>query len=102
MLERYIEHLQELIERLEERRGDDGETEVFTRSAVNIEKDEANLRGRIEFGDDVDNAEVWFEYGTSRTSLSRDTDKRDIDEDDSPFFTINVGDLDDGRRCGRG
>lgn len=100
MLERQIAQLMLMIERLEEQRdgfdSSDDDLDVTTRSAINIEENEATLRGRIIFDEDADEAEVWFEYGTSRYDLDEETDKEDIDEGDSEYFSIDIDDLKEG------
>jgi hypothetical protein len=57
------------------------EVDVETRSATNIEGEEAELRGTIDFNGS-DEATVWFQYGLSSTSLTETTSSWSLDEDD--------------------
>lgn len=101
-LTRYIEQLQEMIKRLEEQRDrinwyddEDSEVDVSTRSAIDIDTDEAKLRGYLDLNDS-DEAEVWFEYGTSRSDLDDDTNEKTLDENDD--FSMTIDDLDEDTR----
>lgn len=98
VLERYIEQLMALLERLKEQQGNytsnDSDVDVITRSAVNIETDEADLRGELDLNSE-DEAEVYFEYGTSRYDLDETSSKRTLDDNDDEDFTINIDGLDE-------
>lgn len=83
-----IRQLQALILLLEDRvdtsSNDESEVSVTTRAAIDIEDDSATLRGRV-YLDGEGEAEVYFEYGRSRTDLDKETDSEIIEEDDSSF-----------------
>lgn len=99
-LQRYIELLLDLIKRLEEQRDnldrDRSDVDVITRSATNIDDDAATLRGELDLNDE-DEAEVYFEYGTSRYDLDEKSDSLTRDENDDEDFSIRIDDLDDNR-----
>lgn len=96
LIEQYITYLQELIDLLQTQvdNKDDfrSNVDVETRSAINIDEDSAELRGRIDLNYE-DEASVYFEYGTSRSNLSKDTKKITIDEHDDDDFSIDVRSL---------
>lgn len=105
-----IARLQALIERLRVLRGestnnnndddnDDSAAEVTTRSAESVDEDGATLRGEVDL-EDGDEAEVWFEYGTSLNNLNKKTTPADIDEDegDTVQFETKISGLSDDTR----
>tara|TARA_B100000745_G_scaffold267052_1_gene192608 strand:- start:1416 stop:2231 length:816 start_codon:yes stop_codon:yes gene_type:complete len=98
MLEDRAEYIESLLQRIyalldelrEERDSDDpwdppydgrSDVDVVTRSATNIEEDEATLRGEVDFNNE-DEATVYFEYGKSSSNLKYDTTHLVLDEDD--------------------
>lgn len=94
-----IARLQDLIKQLQKQMDGQVYTEsdinVTTRAATNIDEDSATLRGTLDLND-TDEADVYFEYGTSRTNLNKDTDKETIDDnDDITNFSAVVEDLND-------
>lgn len=64
----------------------DSDVQVITRSATNIEADEALLRGQAIDFNDSDYVDVWFTYGTVRTDLDQDTDIERIEAADNTYF----------------
>lgn len=95
-----IERLQEMIRLLEQRldnQSDQGDVSVVTRSAISVEEDSATLRGRLYLNDESE-ADVYFEYGTTKTNLDEETDHETItDGDDSDYFESNIDDLEAGQ-----
>ena len=92
-----ITHLQAILALLQSGGGntDDSEINITTLYATNIEDDRAKLRGEIDFNNS-DTAEVWFQYGDSRSSLDERTIKVELDDSDSDAFNRTVTGLDDG------
>lgn len=96
-----IARLQEMIRLLERRldttssNSSDTTAQVQTRSAVDIDDDRATLRGRIDLNRE-DEAEVYFEYGTSLRNLDDESDRQTIDKDDINLtFEKDIKNLDD-------
>lgn len=56
--------------------GGGSEPDVFTISAIDIDSDEARLRGEVDTN--TLNTEVWFEWGKSSVNLNRDTSREEI------------------------
>ncbi len=82
-----IEHLQEIIFQLENQLDESGQVsdvEVTTRAATSITDDSATLRGRVELNNENE-SEVYFEYGTSRTNLNKETNHQIIEDSDNSF-----------------
>jgi len=50
--------------------------DVATRSATDVGSTSARLNGDVD--PNGENTDVWFEWGTSRSSLTRDTDEQDV------------------------
>ncbi len=104
-LRAYIERLLALLEMLENRdndndddddyNDDDDEAEVRTLSATSIDEDSASLRAIVDMNDD-DEAELFFEYGTSAGNLNKDSESRDLDSsDDGDTLSIAIDDLEE-------
>jgi hypothetical protein len=87
----------------------DSEIDITTRSASDIDRDEARLNGEVELNDS-DDAYVWFEYGDDEDDLDEDTPHirvrddsdfsvrlTDFDEDEDYYFRA-VGEDEDGMR----
>ncbi len=94
-LEDYIERLLDLLQRLQAQVGDSNDTdiEVTTRSAINIDEDSATLRGVLDFNGE-DTADVYFEYGRTRSNLVNDINSIELDEDDDDeAFSQRVSNL---------
>lgn len=68
----------------------DSEVEVDTRSATDIQDDSARLRGEVTDFNRSDYADVWFEYGRSRSDLDTRTPITRIDEDEDQEFVFRV------------
>lgn len=101
-LQDYIDYLLELIEELKDRRdrlndNTDEEPVATTQSAINIENDEAELRGSVDMND-FKNGRVFFVYGEDENQVddARDEDRySDIDEDSKDLQKVMVdNDLD--------
>lgn len=91
--------LQQLV-RLRDQIGteSDSELEIATRTAIDIETDEATLRGTIiDFGN-ADYVDVWFEYDTDADDLGEDTNIVRINEDEDEDFEQSIYDLDENTR----
>ncbi len=71
--------------------------DVTTLSATDIEDNEARLRGEVyPNGEDTD---VWFEWGTSRYNLNRETSSEEIDSDTTvSTFSEVIDDLEEGEK----
>lgn len=67
---------------------------VTTRSATNVEDNEATLRGTIDL-DDEDEADVFFQYGKTRTNLSKKTSETTLEDSDDEDFSRTITGLDD-------
>ena len=76
---------------------DDSMIDITTRSATNIDRDEAELRGTVDFNNS-DTATVWFEYGKSINNLNTRTSKIELDDSDSGSFSKVIDDLDEDTR----
>jgi len=86
-LEAYIAQLQALLKQLQNQSGNGSYSDnlnVTTKAATDITEDEATLRGYLDFGDDNE-AEVYFEYGLSRTNLNKTTSSEDLEDTDTAF-----------------
>jgi len=71
------------------------DVDVVTRSAQNIEDEEATLRGEVDFNNE-DEATVYFQYGRSSSNLNEETVQKVLDEDDDDEkFTQKLTDLRD-------
>lgn len=95
MLEMQAAYLEDLLERLQilldDLRNNQGtsyptnnqgsDVDVITRSAINIEDDEATLRGEVDFNNE-DEATVYFLFGRSASDLDTETTNYVLDEDD--------------------
>ncbi len=94
-----LTQLQELMEQRDSFYDFDGNSEIdiTTLTARDIEKDEARLRGEVDFNDS-DEATVWFEYGTNPSRLTSRTDKVNWDDSDDEDFDEVVDDLRDDTR----
>lgn len=69
---------------------------VSTITSTNINDDSATLRGKVYLNDE-DEAEVYFIYGTSRTTLDDKSDSETYNDDNSSVaFEIDINDLNDG------
>ncbi len=86
-LQAYIEQLQALLRLLQEQSGDtySNNLNVTTKTANEVTDAAATLRGYIDFSANEDEAEVYFEYGTSRTNLNKTTSREDLEDSDTPF-----------------
>jgi len=70
--------------------------DVTTLSATNIDRDEARLRGSIDFNSDR-YAYAWFEWGTNQNNLNRTTSHiRYNDNDDT--YSVRITNLDRNER----
>ena len=74
----------------------DDDIDVETRSATDIEGDEATLRARVDW-DDADRGYAWFEYGEDDDDLDERTNKKNIDDDDDDY-SITIDDLDEDEK----
>lgn len=103
-----IAQLQELLDLMKEREAESGvvsggggraDVDVDTLSARDIEDDEAELRGEIDFNGEKE-ARVWFEYGEDDDDLDERTTKRRVTDfrGDELTFTETVDDLDEDER----
>lgn len=95
-LEAYIKQLQDLLARLEAMQNGGSYTttiNVTTRNASNIDSDSATLRGTIDTKNNED-AEVYFEYGTSRNNLNKKTATEEYSADTD--FDSTVSNLSEG------
>lgn len=105
----YLQYLLQILEQLQKQLNDlkdddsddrdddsdeDAEIEIETRSATDIEGDEARLRGEIDFNDS-DDAFVWFEWGEDEDDLDEETPRIYHDEDDEEEFDARITDLDE-------
>lgn len=92
-IEQYIVYLQQLIQLLQDQVDNQvyvqSKVDVVTRSAVDIENNEATLRGRVDLNNQ-DEAEVYFEYGRTRTNLNEETRTLRIDDNDDDDFDITA------------
>ena len=111
-LRAYIRQLERLVAQLERLENEqrpagyvlgyntsrDGALDVVTRSATDVEDDEARLRGEIDWNGE-DEATVYFEYGRSSLRLTEETTMRvlDEDDDDEDFSAIITNLRDDTR-----
>ena len=69
--------------------------DVTTRSATNIDDEDATLRGKVDFNNE-DEATVYFQYGKTTTNLRYDTTHFVLDEDDDDeTFEHTITSLDD-------
>lgn len=97
-IQQYIDYLEDLIALLKQQANGStnfqSSVEVETKSAVNIDSDGAKLRGRLDLNNE-DEAEVYFEYGKSRTNLSKVTKNITRDEEDDEDFDMTISNLDD-------
>ena len=76
----------------------EGDVDVVTRSAIDVENDEATLRGELDWNGE-DEATVYFEYGKSVGSLNKETFYRVLDEDDDDEdFEMTITNLKDDTR----
>jgi hypothetical protein len=76
----------------------DSEVEVDTRSATDVRDDSARIRGVVSDFNRSDYADVWFEYGRSRSDLDMRTPIIRIDEDEDEDFDFRIGGLREGER----
>jgi len=73
----------------------DSEVAVYTHGTLEVTDDAATLKGKVDFNRS-DEATVWFEYGSSRSSLNKQTIAVVLDEDDdNERFSARIGRLDD-------
>jgi hypothetical protein len=104
-LNAYIQHLLLLLAQYDRNNDNDDdddsdtdEAEVRTLSATNIDEDGATLRAIIDMNDD-DEAEFYFEYGTSAGNLGTKTTIRDLDDtDDGDTQSETITGLNDDTR----
>jgi len=68
----------------------DSEVQIATRSATDIDTDDALLRGEVLDFNNSDYADVWFEYDTDRSDLDRKTSTQRIDDNDDEDFQRRV------------
>ncbi len=86
-LEAYIAELQTLLKLLQSQSGGgsySNNLNVTTKEATNVTEDSVTLRGYLDFGND-DEAEVYFEYGTTRTNLNKTTSSDELEDTDTIF-----------------
>lgn len=100
-LQQLIAQLRQLIRELNrlQIRGDfdfDSEVDISTRTPTDIDSHEAVFRGRVLDFNNSDFADVWFEYGTSRSNLNRSTIRERVDEDEDENFERRVTNLRSG------
>ena len=78
---------------------DRSDIDVETRSATDVEEDEAELRAEIDLNGE-DEARVWFEYGERSNDLDEDTSKRRITDSrgDEVDVSVTIDDLDEDER----
>ena len=105
----YILYLMQLVAQLQQQlyylqggdhsggSNDDSEVEVTTKSATNIEEDEARLRGEIDFNAS-DYAYVWFEWGEDEDDLDEETSRIRLDDDDDEDFSARIRNLDEDEK----
>jgi methenyltetrahydromethanopterin cyclohydrolase len=78
-----IARLEAMIRQLEEYDdydySTDSDVSVSTLSAQDVDENQVTLRGRVYAGNE-DEVTVYFEYGTSRSNLSRETAHRVVDQ----------------------
>lgn len=110
LLQAYIQRLNALIAQLEDMDGDYyrpygqvlgystsrySDVDVTTRSATDIDDEEATLRGRVDFNNE-DEATVYFQYGRTSSNLSYETTHFVLDEDDDDeYFEHTITNLRD-------
>lgn len=87
-LNAYIQNLLLILAQYDQNNDDDDnngsgtdEAEVRTLVATNVDEDGATLRGIVDMNDD-DEAEFYFQYGTSARNLSSKTTTRDLNGND--------------------
>jgi hypothetical protein len=74
------------------------DVEVTTRSAIDVEDEDAKLRGEVDFNNE-DEVTVYFQFGKSSTNLRYNTTHFVLDEDDDDEdFEHGITDLDDDTR----
>lgn len=76
----------------------DSDVQISTLSAIEIELDEAVLRGSVVDFNDSSYADVWFEYGTESNELNEDTLTMRIDDNYNGNFSRRVTGLDEDTR----
>lgn len=108
MLQSYLRQLEQILAQLralswqyDEAADDDwyagrSEVQVSTRSADDVEEDEATLRGQVDFGNS-DEAVVYFQWGTARNRLNQETPNIVLDDSDDEDFRARIDDLDEDR-----
>ncbi len=101
-LQRYIDELLALIERLKavQNGGSSsvGDIRVSTQSATNIDEDKATLRALIDMGSE-DEGELYFEYGTTYGNLNEDSNVTSLDDaDDGDILEETISGLNDDTR----
>jgi hypothetical protein len=100
-LRQYIAQLQVLLAQLQAAQGgtnnggyDNSDVDVATKSATDIDDEEATLRGEVNFNNE-DEAIVYFRWGTSATNLSRETTNVVLDDSDDEAFSARITNLDE-------
>ncbi len=102
-LQQYIRQLQALLAQLQAAQSNgynnggygNSDVDVTTKSAADIEDEEATLRGELDF-DGEDEAIVYFRWGTSVNNLSRETTNVVVEEDeDEEAFSARITNLDE-------
>lgn len=90
------EKLRVLLAQLRDIKGSD-DVNITTKSAVDIEEEEATLRAYLN---SIDNdVTIWFEYGEDRDNLDEETSEVDYDEDDEgEYIEVTIDDLDEDTR----
>ncbi len=78
--------------------GGNGDVEVRTLTAIDIDEDSATLRAEVDMGSE-DEAELYFEYGRSTGNLTLRTSREDLDDtDDEDTMEIDVDGLSEDTR----
>lgn len=78
------------MDRLQDQSYLGSEVQVATRSAIDIEENEAVLRGWVVDFNDSDYADVWFELDTDRSDLDQKTNTERIMSDEDNEFEKRV------------
>jgi hypothetical protein len=101
LIQQYIAQLEMLLAQLKALQGAPttqnglGDVDVSTDSATDVDDEQATLRGEIDFNNE-DEATVYFQWGTSASSLTRSTTQVVIEEDeDDENFTARITDLEE-------
>ncbi len=101
-LQQYIRQLEALLRQLQALQHNgggfgDSDVDVVTKSATDIDDEEATLRGEVDFNGE-DEATVYFRWGSAASSLSKETTHVVLDEeDDRAAFEATITDLDEDK-----